>query len=110
MRQTLRIASAAALLVSACGFSSHCRGEKSSATLTSQDIDALVAQEPGKVASAIVSSDEQFLRRASLDLIGRPPTPAELAAFLRDAAADKRAKVIDRLLDSKEFGQNWANY
>ena len=57
-----------------------------------------------------MAGDEQFLRRASLDLIGRPPTPKELAAFLQDSSADKRAQVIDRLLESKEFGQNWGNY
>jgi hypothetical protein len=77
--------------------------------LTSADIDALLAREiPGLSGQPV--SDERFLRRASLDLIGRLPTPAELADFTQDPAADKRARLIDRLLQSKEFGKNWANY
>ena len=78
--------------------------------LTPKFIDALVAQDLPQLAAAAVINDEQFLRRASLDLIGRPPSTAEQAAFLADSAADKRAKLIDRLLDSKEFGSHWANY
>jgi hypothetical protein len=54
--------------------------------------------------------DEAFLRRASFDLIGRQPTPVELALFLSDPAADKRATIVDDLLASDEFGANWANY
>ncbi len=44
-----------------------------------------------------------FLRRVTLDLCGRLPTPAEARAFLADTAADKRARLIDRLLDSPDY-------
>jgi hypothetical protein len=47
--------------------------------------------------------DATFLRRVTVDLCGRLPTPAETKAFLADAAADKRAKLIDRLLDSADY-------
>lgn len=49
------------------------------------------------------STDEEFLRRVTLDTVGRLPTRDEMTAFLADHAADKRAKTIDKLLDSSEF-------
>lgn len=55
-------------------------------------------------------TDEQFLRRASLDLIGRQPTPDELAVYLLDASPEKRETAVERLLASPEFGSNWAAY
>jgi len=76
--------------------------------LTSLGLDAIVAREGFTAGPAI--DDEVFLRRISLDLIGRQPTVDELAAFSSDNASDKRARAIDRLLDSAEFGANWANY
>jgi hypothetical protein len=54
--------------------------------------------------------DESFLRRITLDLIGRQPTMDEMQSYLVDTSADKRAQAVDRLLASPEFGQNWANY
>ncbi|MDX1947330.1 MAG: DUF1549 domain-containing protein [Pirellulaceae bacterium] len=59
---------------------------------------------PGKVG------DEIYLRRISLDLVGRNPTPQEITAFVFDPASDKRAKAVERLLASEEFGKNWARY
>jgi hypothetical protein len=55
------------------------------------------------------ASDAAFLRRAYLDVIGRLPTPAEMQAFLADTATDKRAKLIDRLLERPEYADFWAN-
>lgn len=52
-------------------------------------------------------SDEEFLRRAYLDLIGLLPTPEEYAAYLADGAADRRARLIDALLGRKEFVEIW---
>ena len=49
-----------------------------------------------------------LLRRVSLDLIGLPPTPAEIDAFLADPAPDAYQKVVDRLLASPQFGPRWA--
>jgi hypothetical protein len=54
--------------------------------------------------------DATFLRRASLDLVGRQPTPAEIEAFLADAAPDKREAVIERLLADPAWATNWARY
>ena len=47
--------------------------------------------------------DATFVRRVMVDLCGRLPTPGETQAFLADAAADKRAKLIDRLLESPDY-------
>jgi hypothetical protein len=50
------------------------------------------------VTPAPAASDAEFLRRATLDVLGRIPTVAEARAFLDDRATDKRAKLIDQLL------------
>ena len=55
------------------------------------------------------SADATFLRRAHLDVIGRLPTPDEARAFLADSSADKRARLVDRLLDRPEYADHWAN-
>ncbi|MDR3634787.1 MAG: DUF1553 domain-containing protein [Isosphaeraceae bacterium] len=52
------------------------------------------------VRPASGADDATFLRRASLDLIGRIPTVAELREFLEDPAGDKRERAVDRLLDA----------
>jgi hypothetical protein len=49
------------------------------------------------------ADDATFLRRVTIDLCGRLPTPAEARAFLADGSADKRAHSIDRLLDSPDY-------
>ncbi len=53
-------------------------------------------------------SDEQFLRRAYLDTIGRIPEPQEVVAFLEDPGADKRSKLIEQLLERPEFVDYWS--
>lgn len=50
----------------------------------------------------------RWLRRVSLDLVGLPPTPAEVDAFLADTRADARERVVDRLLASPQYGERWA--
>ncbi|MCA9114550.1 MAG: DUF1553 domain-containing protein, partial [Planctomycetaceae bacterium] len=52
-------------------------------------------------------SDEEFLRRAYLDTTGRLPTVAESREFLDDSSSDRRAKLIDRLLESEDFASFW---
>ena len=81
-----------------------------SASTSSAALDALVEETLSDQPLAGLVDDESFLRRSSFDLIGRQPTPAELAAFLASSASDTRSEWIDRLLASEEFGANWANY
>jgi hypothetical protein len=52
-------------------------------------------------------SDEVFLRRAAIDLTGRLPQPEELRAFVADTSPDKRARMIDRLMESPDFTELW---
>lgn len=49
-----------------------------------------------------------LIRRVSLDLIGLPPTPAEVAEFVADARSDAYDRVVDRLLASPHYGERWA--
>jgi len=49
-----------------------------------------------------------LLRRVSLDLIGLPPSPAEVAAFLADRSPDAYERVVTRLLASPHHGERWA--
>ena len=51
-----------------------------------------------------------LLRRATFDLIGLPPTPEELDAFLADPGADAFVKVVDRLLASPHYGERWGRH
>jgi len=54
------------------------------------------------------ASRATLLRRASLDLVGLPPTPEELAAFLADDRPDAYEHAVDGLLASPHFGERWA--
>ncbi|MFM8891617.1 MAG: DUF1549 domain-containing protein, partial [Planctomycetia bacterium] len=53
-------------------------------------------------------SDAEFVRRVHLDLVGLLPTVAETEAFLADTAGDKRARLVDRLLEREEHARYWA--
>ena len=64
-------------------------------------------QKLGHLPSALCT-DAEFLRRASLDTIGTLPTAEEATAFLADPSPDKRAKLIDRLLDQPAWADHWA--
>lgn len=65
-----------------------------------------------RVAPAAVCSDEVFVRRVHLDLVGTLPTPAVVRAFLADERDDKRDRLIDELLQSPGFADvqamSWA--
>ncbi len=53
-------------------------------------------------------ADAEFIRRAYLDAAGILPTPEELQKFLADRSPDKRARLIDALLERSEFTDYWA--
>jgi hypothetical protein len=53
--------------------------------------------------------NEQFVRRAYLDITGTLPTPKQMAEFLSDTNTDKRDKLVDRLLDTPEYAYYFAN-
>ncbi|HEX4684472.1 MAG TPA: DUF1553 domain-containing protein [Gemmatimonadaceae bacterium] len=59
------------------------------------------------VAWTSPSTDEEFLRRVTLDLTGQIPDAATVRAFLADTSAGKRERAIDRLLHSEEYVDRW---
>lgn len=61
-----------------------------------------------RIVPAEISTDEQFLRRVTIDLTGKLPTPGEYAQFMDERRKDKREKLVDTLLQRKEFGELWA--
>ncbi len=75
-------------------------------------IDAFIAAEHEALGLAPRPSADRavLLRRVYLDLVGLPPTPAELHAFLEDAAPDAYEKVVDRLLASPQYGERWGRH
>ncbi|MEM7600049.1 MAG: DUF1549 domain-containing protein [Verrucomicrobiota bacterium] len=73
-------------------------------------IDELVYKklERLRIHPSELSTDGDFLRRATIDLTGLLPTPAEYEAFMSSSDPDKRAKLIDELLDRDDFAHLWA--
>ena len=51
-----------------------------------------------------------LIRRATFDLTGLPPTPEEIAAFLKDESPEAFANVVDRLLASAAYGERWGRH
>ena len=51
-----------------------------------------------------------LIRRVTFDLIGLPPTPADIDAFINDSSPDAYQKVVDRLLASPHYGERWARH
>ena len=66
--------------------------------------------EANKLEPAPDADPHVWLRRVTYDLIGLPPTPAEMADFLADTSPDAREKVVDRLLASPQFGIHWGRH
>ncbi len=62
-----------------------------------------------KIAPSRYTDDFEFIRRASLDIIGRIAKPEEIRAYLKDSKDTRRSKLINRLLDSDEYPRHWAN-
>jgi mono/diheme cytochrome c family protein len=76
-------------------------------------IDAFLQQkqkEKGIERPAPPSDKRTLLRRATFDLIGLPPSPDEVDAFLKDCAPDAFERAIDRLLQSAHYGEQWARH
>src|SRR6201999_791252 len=51
-----------------------------------------------------------WIRRVTFDLIGLPPRPEEVEAFVSDTSTDAFAKVVDRLLASPHYGERWGRH
>lgn len=75
-------------------------------------VDELVLEKLKKlgIVPSDVCSDEEFLRRASLDVTGTLPSPAEVKAFVNDPAEDKRQAKIDELLQRPGYAAQWTTF
>ena len=74
------------------------------------DAFILAEQEKRGLKASPEARKEVLLRRVYLDLIGLPPTREELHAFLGDSSPDAYEKVVNRLLDSPQYGERWARH
>jgi hypothetical protein len=75
-------------------------------------IDAFLAQrhEAAGLAPAAEADRRTLLRRLSLDLVGLPPSPEEIDAFVGDPSPDACEKVVERLLASPHYGERWGRH
>ena len=62
-----------------------------------------------KVTPSRQATDAEFVRRVTLDIVGRIAKPAEIEQFLRAPAATRRSLLIDRLLAHEDYARHWAN-
>ncbi len=76
------------------------------------DLDRFVAaaREARGLARAAEAPASTWLRRASYDLLGLPPTPEDLLALGEHPSEEQRAAAVDRLLASPRFGERWARH
>ncbi len=76
------------------------------------DLDRLLLarMESKNVVPAPPADRRTLLRRAYYDLTGLPPTAAEIDAFAADRSPEAFAKVVDRLLASKQYGERWGRH
>ncbi len=80
---------------------------------TRHPIDVLIESKlPRNIKPAARADRLTLLRRVSFDLIGLPPTPEEMADFVKDPATEREAfeKVVERLLSSPHYGEHWARH
>jgi mono/diheme cytochrome c family protein len=70
----------------------------------------LVLLEKEGLTPASEADRTTLIRRVSLDLIGLPPSPAEVDAFLADRSPEAYEKVVDRLLASPHYGERWGRH
>ncbi|MGV3531210.1 MAG: DUF1549 domain-containing protein, partial [Chthoniobacteraceae bacterium] len=75
-------------------------------------IDAFIQQKLQGAGLAMSPEAERhtLIRRLSLDLIGLPPTPAEVDAFVADQSPDAYEKLVERLLASPHYGEKWGRH
>lgn len=95
-----------------CLMSSAVAAGKPDAVAAAKQIDALLAKDWAayKLKGNPSTDDNTFVRRIYLDVIGRIPTTREADEFLASKDADKRTKLIDKLLNSEAYVQHFFNY
>jgi mono/diheme cytochrome c family protein len=71
-------------------------------------IQAAMAQHG--LAPSAEADKRTLIRRLSFDLLGIPPSPSDVAAFIADPAPDAYERLVDRLLASPQYGERWARH
>ena len=91
---------------------SHLPGEDYSARSVADGVDQIISKalKAEKAETTAPVSDEEFLRRVSLDLAGKVPSPDELALFTLDPDPSKRTSIISSLLASEDYPETWGRY
>jgi hypothetical protein len=77
---------------------------------SSIDYFVLAQLEANGLQPSVPADKRTLLRRVTFDLIGLPPTPQEMAAFLKDDSPEAFTRVVDRLLASPHYGERWARH
>ncbi len=87
-------------------------GQAASPREAAREVNRLLAEEmsTGTFTPAGPADDATFLRRVFLDLIGEPPAPDDVLAFLWNKDSDKREQVVQLLLADEAYGRNWGAY
>ncbi len=74
------------------------------------DVFVLAVLQSKGLKPAPLAARRTLIRRLYFDLIGLPPRPEEVEAFVNDPSPDAFEKLIDRLLDSERYGERWARH
>ncbi|MCA9132182.1 MAG: PSD1 domain-containing protein [Planctomycetales bacterium] len=76
------------------------------------EIDAFVWRklQQQELQPAPPAAPATLVRRLYFDLLGLPPTPQEITAFVNDSSADAWEKLVDRLLSDQRYGEHWARH
>ena len=99
-------------------FTPEAAGDGGIALVAPQDIprknyiDTILFNKMGadSIQSAPICTDEEFIRRAYLDLTGRIPAAADVTSFLANTAANKRDTLVDSLIGSPEYVDKWTMF
>lgn len=75
-------------------------------------VDAFLGKKlfDAKLTFSPITSKELLIRRATFDLLGLPPTPEEVKAFVADTSQQAYEKLLDKLLASPHYGERWARH
>ena len=84
----------------------------SNSAWTENEIDCFILAklEVKRLAPQPRADQVTLIRRLSFDLVGLPPTPAQVDAFLADGSVDAYEQLVDRLLESPHYGERWAQH
>ena len=79
---------------------------------TAHPIDRFIAAKHAEndLRPSPLADRQSFIRRATINLTGLPPTPAEVRDFVNDNSTGATRRLIDRLLSSPRYGERWARH